>query len=50
MNVCTNHGLYDAIIYIYNNGLQDFVAPVEELMTILAEALKSQDQVRFWIC
>ncbi len=45
MNVCTNHGLYDAIIYVYNNGLQDFVAPVEELMTILAEALKSQDQV-----
>ena len=45
MNVCNSHGLYDAIIYVYNNGLQDFVTPVEELMTILADAIKNQQQV-----
>ena len=45
MNVCNSHGLYDAIIYVYNNGLQDFVTPVEELMTILADAIKNHQQV-----
>ena len=46
ITICNNHGLYDAIIYVYNNGLFDFVAPVEELMTILTEAIKTQQQVR----
>ena len=38
MNVCWQHGLYDAIIYIYNNGMLDYVTPAEELLGILIEA------------
>lgn len=46
MNVCNSHGLYDAIIYIFNNGLLDYVTPVEELMVTLSQAIKSQSLVR----
>jgi hypothetical protein len=46
MNVCNAHGLYDAIIYVFNNGMLDYVTPVEELMSALSEAIKSQTQVR----
>ena len=35
MNVCWPNGLYDAIIYIYNNGMKDFVTPAEELLGVL---------------
>ena len=35
MNVCWANGLYDAIIYIYNNGMKDFVTPAEELLGVL---------------
>ena len=41
MNVCWTHGLYDAIIYIYNNGMLDFVTPAEELFAILIQAMDS---------
>ena len=40
MNICWLHGLYDAIIYIYNNGMLDFVTPTEELLSQLMMALK----------
>ena len=43
MNVCWNHGLYDAIIYIYNNGMLDFVTPAEELIAILIKAMDSYE-------
>ena len=39
MNICWSHGLYDAIIYIYNNGMMDFVTPAEELLSQLMVAL-----------
>ena len=41
MNLCWLHGLYDAIIYIYNNGMKDFVTPTEELMSQLTSALST---------
>ena len=31
--------MYDAIIYIYNNGMKDFVTPAEELFTVLIKAM-----------
>ena len=43
MSSCWQYGLYDAIIYIYNNGMQDFVTPAEELLTVLVNALKSNE-------
>lgn len=39
MKTCWTQGLYDAILYIYNHGMQDFVSPFEELMTELQSAL-----------
>ena len=39
MNVCWLHGLYDAIIYVYNNGMLDYVAPAEELLGVLTGAM-----------
>ena len=44
MNVCWNHGLYDAIVYIYNNGMLDFVTPAEELIAILIKAMDSSNE------
>ena len=39
MNVCWLHGLYDGIIYVYNNGMLDYVSPAEELLGVLAGAM-----------
>ena len=36
MNVGWQFGLYDAVIYIYNNGMLDYITPAEELLNILA--------------
>ena len=41
MNACWQHSLYDAVIYIYNNGMLDFVTPAEELIAILIQAMDS---------
>ena len=42
MGVCWEHGLYDAIIYIYNNGMKDFVTPAEELFSVLIKAMNTE--------
>ncbi|KAK8727977.1 hypothetical protein OTU49_009327 [Cherax quadricarinatus] len=41
MTLCWTHGLYDAIFYIYTHGMRDFVTPLEELTTVLCNALDS---------
>ena len=41
MKISKEHGLYDAIIYIYNNGMLDYVTPAEELLNILMNAMDS---------
>ena len=38
MSVCGQHGLYDAVIYVYNNGMLDYTTPAEDLLHIMAEA------------
>lgn len=38
--MCWTHGLYDAMIYVYNRGLQDFTTPLKELLNLLADACK----------
>lgn len=47
--------MYDAIIYIYNQGLRDYKTPLLELIGVLREALNSKKQltrkyliVTFW--
>ena len=44
MNICWQHGLYDAIIYIYNNGMLDYVTPAEELLAVLMDAMDPSSQ------
>jgi hypothetical protein len=39
MTLCWQHNLYDAILYIYNRGMQDYITPFEELITVLQNAL-----------
>lgn len=43
VQVCWAHGLYDAIIYVHNKALNDYITPVHELVPILQKALASGD-------
>ncbi|GIY41646.1 vacuolar protein sorting-associated protein 8 homolog [Caerostris extrusa] len=45
MKLCWEHGLYDAIIYIYNHGMNDYVTPFEELMVNLQKAVSRRKQL-----
>jgi len=49
MKICWTQGLYDAIIYIYNHGMRDYVAPFEELMTELQSALAAGSNLNTFI-
>ncbi|KAK6285862.1 hypothetical protein POUND7_012041 [Theobroma cacao] len=33
--LCREHGLYGALVYLFNKGLDDFKAPLEELLVVL---------------
>ncbi|GMI69544.1 vacuolar protein sorting 8 [Hibiscus trionum] len=33
--LCREHGLYGALVYLFNKGLDDFRAPLEELLVVL---------------
>ncbi|PIA34901.1 hypothetical protein AQUCO_03700277v1, partial [Aquilegia coerulea] len=35
VRLCREHGLYGALIYLFNKGLDDYKAPLEELLLIL---------------
>jgi hypothetical protein len=43
ISVCWLNGLYDAIIYVYNNGMLDYVTPAEELLSVLTGAMSSTE-------
>ena len=45
VSLCWAHGLYDAILYIYNKGLQDFTTPLEELLVMLRAAVNTGKQL-----
>ncbi|BFY99915.1 hypothetical protein BsWGS_02955 [Bradybaena similaris] len=45
VNLCWGHGLYDAIIYVYNKGMTDFTTPLEQLLTQLGSALSTGKQL-----
>jgi hypothetical protein len=46
VRLCREHGLYSALIYLYNRGLDDFISPLEELLTVADQASNpSQIQV-----
>ncbi|XP_039848297.1 uncharacterized protein LOC120707318 isoform X2 [Panicum virgatum] len=35
VRLCREHGLYGALIYLFNQGLNDFRTPLEELLTVI---------------
>ncbi|KAJ4963919.1 hypothetical protein NE237_023858 [Protea cynaroides] len=35
VKLCREHGLYGALIYLFNRGLDDFQAPLEELLMVV---------------
>lgn len=45
MTLCWNEGLYDAIIYVYNHAMNDYITPFEELMVILQKAVTKGKQL-----
>uniref|UniRef100_K1R9K0 Vacuolar protein sorting-associated protein 8-like protein n=1 Tax=Magallana gigas TaxID=29159 RepID=K1R9K0_MAGGI len=45
VNLCWSHGLYDAIIYVYNKGMHDYTTPLEELLGILQQAVRTEIQL-----
>lgn len=40
--MCWTHGLYDAMIYVYNRGLQDFTSPLKELLKLLSSSVTTR--------
>jgi hypothetical protein len=52
MVVSEKHHLYDAILYVYNNAMLDYISPAEKLLGEVKEAVSSgkpctQDQVSY---
>ncbi|XP_071103447.1 vacuolar protein sorting-associated protein 8 homolog [Haliotis cracherodii] len=45
VHLCWDHGLYDAIIYVYNKGMYDYTTPLEELLLLLTSAVKTGKQL-----
>ncbi|XP_046386782.1 vacuolar protein sorting-associated protein 8 homolog isoform X2 [Ischnura elegans] len=45
VTLCWTHGMYDALLYIHNRGMADYVTPFEELMAVLREALSKGKQL-----
>ncbi|KAM1019622.1 hypothetical protein ACFX13_041699 [Malus domestica] len=35
VRLCREHGLYSALVYLFNKGLDDFRSPLEELLVVL---------------
>ncbi|RDY08694.1 Vacuolar protein sorting-associated protein 8-like protein, partial [Mucuna pruriens] len=40
VRLCREHGLYSALVYVFNKGLDDFRAPLEELFAVLQNSQK----------
>ncbi|MED6196098.1 hypothetical protein PIB30_044081 [Stylosanthes scabra] len=40
VRLCREHGLYSALVYLFNKGLNDYRAPLEELFEVLQNSQK----------
>ncbi|XP_072180793.1 vacuolar protein sorting-associated protein 8 homolog [Diadema setosum] len=45
VSLCWAYGLYDAIIYVYNKGMNDYLTPLDELLQLLRAAVKASSQL-----
>ena len=46
-SLCWEHGLYDAVLYVYNRGMSDYVSPLEQLLAILRTAIDSDSELSY---
>jgi len=46
-SLCWRHGLYDAVLYVYNRGMSDYVTPLVQLLAILKSAVDSGSQLTY---
>jgi len=44
-SLCWTHGLYDAVLYVYNRGMCDYTTPLLQLLAILKSAIESGVQL-----
>lgn len=42
-SLCKQHSLYDALIYVWNQALNDFVTPLIDLLTLLVPLMQSAE-------
>uniref|UniRef100_A0A1A8B6L6 Vacuolar protein sorting 8 homolog n=1 Tax=Nothobranchius furzeri TaxID=105023 RepID=A0A1A8B6L6_NOTFU len=40
IQICWNNQLYDAVIYIYNRGMNDYITPMEKLFSVISPRVK----------
>lgn len=45
MTLSWKNEMYDSIIYIYNNGMENFTTPLHELLAILTKAVDTGKQL-----
>ena len=43
MSICQQHKLFDAIIYIYNNAMLDYISPLEKMLKLISKELSETD-------
>ncbi|KAL1898977.1 Vacuolar protein sorting-associated protein 8 [Ceratocystis pirilliformis] len=41
--LCKQHGLYDALIYVWNTGLGDYITPLIDLLDLLVHSVSLQE-------
>lgn len=41
--LCKQHGLYDALIYVWNQALDDYITPLTDLLTLLKPVTQGSD-------
>lgn len=43
-NLCKQNGLYDALIYVWNQALNDYITPLIELLALLVPLMRDADE------
>lgn len=41
VRLCREHGLYGALIYLFNRGLDDYRTPLEELLCVVKDSSRA---------
>ncbi|KAG8683981.1 Vacuolar protein sorting-associated protein 8 [Ceratobasidium sp. 395] len=44
VGLCKRHSLYDALVYVYNAGLRDYVSPIIEFLSLIREIQKKRKE------